>query len=94
MPEVDDLKNTTDNGYHRAFDFLVNVSHPLSEKWTFYTEIFTTQSLQAHDKPVYTLDEALTYALTPDLQLDFGGNFSANGVSPQSQIYTGLSERF
>jgi hypothetical protein len=40
------------------------------------------------------LDEALTCALTPNLQLDFGGNFSLNGVAPRAQLYTGLSQRF
>ena len=43
---------------------------------------------------VYTLDEALTYALSPNLQLDLGGNFSLNGVVPRTQLYMGLSQRF
>jgi hypothetical protein len=40
------------------------------------------------------LDEAFTYALTPTLQLDFGGNFSLNDAAPRVQLYTGLSQRF
>jgi hypothetical protein len=59
-----------------------------------YTEVFTSQSFQAQVKPIYTLDEALTCALTANLQLDFGGNFSLNGVAPRTQLYTGLSQRF
>jgi hypothetical protein len=94
MPEVDDLKDAADGSYHRAADFLINVSHPLDEKWTFYTEVFTTQSFDDRDKPIYTFDEAFTLALNPNLQLDFGGNFSVNGGAPQFQIYSGLSQRF
>ncbi len=94
MPEIDDLKNGADNGYHAAFDFLVNVSHPLNKRWTFYTEVFTTQSRQKTDKPIYTLDEALTFTITSNLQLDFGGNFGLNGAPPQLQPYVGLSQRF
>ena len=94
MPEGDYLKDTGDSGYHVAFDFLVNVSHPLNSRWTFFTEAFTTQSFHAGDKPVYTLDEALTCALGKNLQLDFGGNFSLNGAAPRAQLYTGLSQRF
>jgi hypothetical protein len=94
MPEGDYLKDTAGSGYHVAFDFLVNVSHPLDKRWTFYTEVFTSQSFQSRDKPVYTLDDALTYALTPNLQIDFGGNFSLNDVPPRTQLYTGLSQRF
>jgi hypothetical protein len=94
MPEGDYLKNATASGFHAAFDFLINVSHPLDKRWTFYTEVFTTQSFQTREKPIYTLDEALTYALRPNLQLDIGANFGLNSVSPQTQLYTGLSQRF
>lgn len=94
MPEGDFLRDTAGSGYHGVFDFLVNISHALSDRWTFYTEVFTSQSFQAGDKPVYTLDEALTCALGPNLQLDFGGNFSLNDVAPRVQLFIGLSERF
>lgn len=94
MPEVDYLKDIVGSGYHGAFDFLVNVSHPISEKWTVYTEVFTTQSFQSSEKPIYTLDGALTCALAANLQLDFGGNFSLNGIGPRVQLYVGLSQRF
>jgi len=94
MPEGDYLKDAAESGYHGALDFLINVSHPLHQRWTFYTEVFTTQSFQARERPIYTLDEALTYALTANWQLDFGGNFSLNSVAPRAQLYTGLSQRF
>ena len=94
MPEGDYLKDTAGRGYHVAFDFLINVSHALGKRWTFYTELFTSQSFQSQDRPVYTLDAALTCALTPNLQLDFGGNFSLNDVAPRTQLYMGLSQRF
>jgi hypothetical protein len=94
MPEGDYLKNAAAGGYHAAFDFLINVSHPLDSRWTFFSEVFTAQSFQTREKPIYTLDEALTYALSPNLQLDCGANFSLNGVAPHTQLYTGLSQRF
>ncbi len=94
MPEGDYLKDAAASGYHAAFDFLINVSHPLDKRWTAYTEAFTTQAFRAQDKPIYTLDEALTCALTANLQLDFGGNFSLNDAAPRAQLYLGLSQRF
>jgi len=94
MPEGDVMKNDNNSGYHGVLDFLVNVSHPLSERWTVYTEIFTSQPLDSSDKPVYTLDGAFTFALAANLQLDFGGNYSLNGIGPRIQLYTGLSQRF
>lgn len=93
-PKANYLKDTAGSGYHVAFDFLINVSHPLGQRCTFYSEVFTSQVFQSQDKPVYTLDEALSYALPPNLQLDFGGNFSLNSVPPRTQLYMGLSQRF
>jgi hypothetical protein len=94
MPEGDYLKDIADSGYHGAVDFLVNVSHPLNQRWTWYSEAFTSHSFQAQDRPLYTLDGALTCALKPNVQLDFGGNFSLNDVGPRAQLYAGLSQRF
>ncbi len=94
MPQFDWLKDTSGGGYHGAVDVLVNVSHPLDKVWTLYTEMFTTQSFQMHDRPVYTFDTGLAYLLTPTVQLDFGSNLSLNKVTPQTQIYTGVSQRF
>jgi hypothetical protein len=94
MPEGDYLKDSADSGYHGAVEFLVNVSHPLDQRWTWYSELFTSHSFQVRDRPLYTLDGALTCALKPSVQLDFGGNFSLNGVGPRAQLYAGLSQRF
>jgi hypothetical protein len=94
MPEGDYLKDGADSGYHDVADFLVNVSHALDPRWTWYAELFTSHSFQAQERPQYTLDGALTCALKPNLQLDFGGNFSLNDVGPRVQLYAGLSQRF
>ncbi len=94
MPEGDYLKDSAGARYHGAFDFLVNVSHPLDNRWTFFTEAFTTQLPRGQGKAIYTLDEALTCALGKNLQLDLGGNFSLNGAAPRVQLYAGLSQRF
>jgi hypothetical protein len=79
---------------HGAADFLVNVSHALDARWTWYSELFTSHSFEAQERPQYTADGALTCALKSNLQLDFGGNFSLNDVGPRVQLYAGLSQRF
>lgn len=94
MPEVDASRNAAGSGDHAVFDLLVNVSHPLTARLSFYTEAYASRSAQAGSARVYTLDEALTYALAPNLQLDLGGNFSLNAVAPRTQLYLGISERF
>jgi hypothetical protein len=55
-----------------------------------YVKLPTAQSGLGNGK----MDDALTYALTPNLQLDFGGNFGLNGAAPRAQLYGGLSQRF
>jgi hypothetical protein len=50
--------------------------------------------LQTRQKPIYSLDEALTHAVTANLQLDFGGNFGLKAVTPRVQLFTGVSQRF
>lgn len=94
MPEADYLKDTTGTGYHGTFDFLINVSHALSSRLTLYNEIYTSQSFEAGQRPVYTLDESVTCAVTPNSQLDGGAIVSLNGVAPHAQFYVGLSQRY
>lgn len=94
VPEWDYLRAAIGSGYYGAFDFLINISHPLDRRWTLYAELFTTQSPEAQAKPIYTFDGALTYALTANTQLDAGANVGLNGVAPGVQLYTGLSQRF
>ncbi|HXY05375.1 MAG TPA: transporter [Burkholderiaceae bacterium] len=93
MPEGDYLKDASDSGYHGVVDFLVNVSHPINDRWTVYTELFTSQPLN-DERPSYSLDGAFTFVPRPNLQWDFGANYSLNGVGPRIQLYVGLSQRF
>jgi hypothetical protein len=93
-PEIDELRNAQGPGYHRSANFLLNLSHLLGKRWTVYAEAFTTRSFQRSDRPIYTLDTAVAFAITPQLQWDLGGNFKLAGTVPGVQIYTGLSQRF
>jgi hypothetical protein len=93
-PEFDELRNARDRGYHGSANFLVNLSHPVGTALTVYAEVFTTHSFQRADTPIYTLDTAVSLAITHSLQWDMGGNFKVSGQVPDAQIYTGLSRRF
>jgi hypothetical protein len=94
MPQVDVLKNESNDGVHGAFDFLVNASHALGPRWTAYTELYGARPFASGSRTVITFDNALTFAATPVLQFDFGANSSLNGVGPRIQYYAGLSQRF
>lgn len=94
MPEGDWLADADGSGHHAMGDFLVNVSHPLSARWTAYGELYAAHPFESGARSFYTFDTALTLALTPTLQWDVGGNFALNGLAPRVQIYSGLSQRF
>jgi len=96
MTEVDALKNANDNGRHANFVDLINLNHAvpgiknLSAAIEFYSSIGT----DPNTPPIYTLDTALIYLLTPNVQLDAGADFGLNRAAPTVQVFLGLSQRF
>jgi len=96
MTEVDALKDANDDGRHANFVNLVNLNHPvpgiknLSAAIEFYSSVGT----DPNTPPVYTLDTALIYLLTPNVQLDAGADFGLNRAAPAVQVFMGLSQRF
>jgi hypothetical protein len=93
-PEIDVLRNTRSARYHESANFLLNLSHPVGKRWTVYAELFTTRSFEHAVAPVYTVDTAVSFAISPRLQWDMGANFKIAGTVPGAQVYTGLSRRF
>ncbi len=94
VPEVDVLTNAADSGHHFNFVQLVNVSRPVGKAFTLLGELYSALGTDARRPAVYTFDIAVVYALTPDLELDLGGNFGLNRNAPNLQAYSGISQRF
>ncbi|WP_375382646.1 transporter [uncultured Sphingomonas sp.] len=93
-PEVDILANGEGRGHHVQLVGLVNLSKTVG-RTTLYGEMWTGQN---HDPAAtvrqYSADVAVTYLLTPTLQLDVGANFGLNRVTPDVQSYLGIAARF
>ena len=93
-PEVDILADSDGHGRHVQLVGLVNLSKSVG-KTTFYGELWTGQN---HDPAAtvrqYSADVAVTYLLTPTLQLDVGANFGLNRATPDAQSYLGIAARF
>jgi hypothetical protein len=94
VPEVDVLKNASDNGRHFNYAQLFNLSHPIGARTTVYGEIYSSLGTDAYTPRVYTFDMAVSYLITPTLQIDAGTNLGLNRAAPNIQAYTGLSQRF
>ena len=97
-PEIDDLRNAGDWGRHANYQFLANLSRPLSssvtgslELWGQANEDPTDRSLQA------SLDLTLSWIVwdkTPNLQFDTGVFVGLTPATPKIQLFLGVSQRF
>ena len=85
MPEFDALKNAANNGRHANFVNLVNVAHPVPgiKDLTAAVEFYSSVSAERLSPDIYTADFALSYMLTPTLQLDAGVNIGRQSRRPQ-----------
>jgi hypothetical protein len=97
-PEIDDLRNAGDWGRHANYQFLVNLSRPLSssvtgglELWGQANEDPTNRNLQA------SLDLTLAWVVwekLPNLQFDTGVFVGLTPATPKVQLFLGVSQRF
>lgn len=96
MTEFNALKNALSNKRHADFANLINFNGPvpLIKDLTFYLEFYADTGTDIHTPAIYTFDTALSYNITPTLQVDIGANFGLNNAAPRIQIYAGLSQRF
>jgi hypothetical protein len=95
-PQLDIVADSDDPGdRHLAFQGVANIAFSVLPRTTLAAEIWTAQNFD----PVrtfrqYSADAALTYLVNDDLQLDVGGNFGLNRLTPDVQLYLGVSKRF
>ncbi len=93
-PEIDILADGEGHRHHVQLVGLVNLSKTIG-KTTLYGEVWTGQNLDpAGTVRQYSADVAVTYLLTPTLQVDAGANFGLNRVTPDVQSYLGIAARF
>src|SRR5208282_550261 len=89
MTEVDVLKNANDSGRRPNFINLVNLNHPVPgiKNLSASIEFFSSIGTEVNTPPIYTLDTALIYAVTDNVQLDCGVDFGLNKAAPNLQVF-------
>ena len=94
-PELDLLADADGHDRHAAMQQVVNLGLQASDKLSLSAELWgmwdwdpagTTRQASA--------DGAAAYLVTKDLQIDAGANVGLNRVTPDIEIYTGVSLRF
>jgi len=92
--EFDILKNGANNGKHANFVNLVNISHAIYGNLSGSVELASQVTGDHHSTNAYTADFALSFSLTPTLQLDAATYVGLNRDAPRLTLYTGISKRF
>jgi len=94
-PEADWLADSDGHGYHWSMAQVVGVGWQATDKLNLSGELWgqwdwdpTGTTRQA------TADGAVAYLVNNNVQLDAGANFGLNRVTPDVEIYAGVSVRF
>lgn len=90
MTEIDGVRNAADNGYTGVWVNTVTIGHEWTERLGSFVELATEVG---EGRPVLSFNAGCTYALQPNLQLDFGANFGLNRAASDLTVFTGFSIR-
>ena len=94
-PEADLLADADLHGRHVQLVGALNLGKSLSSSVSASVELWTAQNFDpAATVDQYSLDGGLAWVAAPNLQLDLGANVGLNQVTPDLQVYAGVSTRF
>ena len=94
-PELDWVANSDGHGHHLGMAQVVSLGWQATEKLNIAAELWrgwdwdpsgTTRQASA--------DGSIAYLLSNDVQVDAGANFGLNRVTPDVELYAGISKRF
>ena len=93
MTELDILRDGNNAGYHAEFVNTITFAHDIYGPLGGYVEFFSLVDTDGGEW-IGTVDGGLTYAVTPDFQLDAGINVGVTRSAPDINPFVGLSVRF
>jgi len=94
-PEFDLLADSDGDGRHPQLVNLVNIAAPVARGLTLAGEIWTATNFDPDGTVTQvSVDAALAYAVSKDVQLDAGANAGLNKNTPDAEFYFGVSLRF
>ena len=94
-PEADVLADTDGHGRHVAIVNLINIAGTLAPRLTLSGEVWSNFNFDpAGTVRQASVDAALAFAVSNDLQLDAGTNFGLTRDTADVEVYAGASIRF
>ena len=94
-PEFDWAADADGRGHHVSMEQVASLGWQATDKLNLTAEIWGQwdwdPSGTTHQ---YSADAAAAYLLSNDVQLDAGANFGLNRVTPDVELYGGVSKRF
>ena len=94
-PEIDWAADADGHGHHAAMAQVIGVGLATSDKLNLGAELWGGWDWDpAGATRQASADESIAYLLGNDVQLDAGANFGLNRVTPDVELYGGVSVRF
>jgi hypothetical protein len=94
-PEIDWVADADGRGHHAAMAQAASLGWQASERLNLSAEIWGQWDWDPSGTTRQaSVDGAVAYLLGSDVQLDAGANFGLNRVTPDVEIYGGVSTRF
>ncbi len=94
MTQVNFVEQIDGSGLAPSFVNTATIAFDLTDRVGLYTEIFTEKSVERGTDLVATLDGGVTFAVSPDIQLDAGVNLGITDAADDVNLFVGLSRRF
>ena len=94
-PEIDWVEDGDGHGHHAAMAQVIGVGWSVTPKLNLSAELWGQWDWDpAGTTRQATADAAVAYLVNNNLQLDAGANFGLNRVTPDVELYGGVSVRF
>jgi hypothetical protein len=94
-PELDWAADADGHGHHAAMAQVASLGWQATDKLNLAAEIWGQWDWDpAGTTRQSSADGSVAYLLSDDVQLDAGANFGLNRVTPDVELYAGISKRF
>lgn len=94
MAEIDFNQDADGRGHHAEFIHTITFGRQIAGALSGYGEFFSQLSAERDSPWIATVDFGLTYAISPDMQLDAGVNIGVTDAADDLNPFLGLTVRF